>query len=309
MCPGGRRRGRLLRRGIAGFVGVSLVLLACVREPGPEEVALRYARALYATDLAEAYRFIASEDRRVKDQATFRRERGEASGFALDVARQLASFIEATPVEKAVRGTRATVRFKIRLPDANAPEIVGLVGEWDERRLNALPRTEREKIPRELDRLREAGRIPMLDGEETFELVREGSAWRVSLNFASGVRVRFQARAPESLALRLTVSPEEARVVPGDRVRVTVRATNLSGQAARARVSHRVEPRTQADSLALLQCPLLMPVTLSAGQSQEFVSEYLVLKDAPQEVKEFRVMYEFAPVEQEERTDRPRGRR
>ena len=66
------------------------------------------------------------------------------------------------------------------------------------------------------------------------------------------------------------MSPEEARVVPGDRVRVTVRATNLSGQAARARVSHRVEPRTQADSLALLQCPLLVPLTLAVGQSQEF---------------------------------------
>ena len=293
----------------AALVGASLVLLGCVREPGPEEVALQFARALYASDLVEAYRFIASEDRRVKDESTFRRERGEASGFALDVARQLASFIEVTPVERTIRGTRATVRFKIRLPNANAPEIVGLVGEWDERRLNALPRTEREKIPRELDRLREAGRIPMLDGEETFELVREGSGWRVSLNFASGVRVRFQARAPERLALRLAVSPEDARVVPGDRVRVTVRATNLSGQPVRARVGHRVEPRTQADSLALLQCPLLLPVTLSAGESQEFVSEYLVLKDVSEDAKEFQVTYEFAPVEPEERTDQPRGRR
>ncbi len=299
----------LLRRGIAGFVGVSLVLLGCVREPGPEEVALQYARALYASDLVGAYRFIASEDRRVKDQATFRRERGEASGFALDVARQLASFIEATPVERTVRGTRATVRFKIRLPDANAPEMVALVGEWDERRLNALSGTEREKITGELNRLHRTRRMPMLEGEEAFELVREEAGWRVSLNFASGVRVRFQARALESLALRLTVSPEEARVVPGDRVRVTVRATNLSGQAARARVSHRVEPRTQADSLALLQCPLLVPLTLSAGQTQEFVSEYLVMKDAPQEAKEFQVTYEFVPVEQEERTDQPRGRR
>jgi len=43
---------------------------------------------------------LSSEDRRVKDQASFRRERREASGFALDVARQLASFIEATPIER-----------------------------------------------------------------------------------------------------------------------------------------------------------------------------------------------------------------
>lgn len=298
MCPGRHRRGQRLRGGIAALVGASLVLLGCVREPGPEEIALQYGRALYASDLVEAYRFISVEDRRVKDESGFRRERGEASGFALEVGRQLASFIEATPVEKTVKGERATVRLKLRLPNANAPEIVGLVGEWDERRLNALPPAERTRMLGRLEELRGAGRLPMIEGEETFELVREGSGWRVSLNFASGVRVRFQARAPESLALRLTVSPEEARVVPGDRVRVTVRATNLSGKAARARVGHRVEPRTQADSLALLQCPLFVPLTLPAGESQEFISEFLVLKGVPQEAKEFRVTYEFGSVEQ-----------
>jgi len=59
-----------------------------------------------------------------------------------------------------------------------------------------------------------------------------------------------------------------------------------------------VEPETRADSLALLQCPLLLPVTVSAGQSQEFVSEYVVLKDVPGGPKQFQVTYEFLPVEQ-----------
>lgn len=297
MCPGRCRRGQLLRRRIAGFVGASLVLLGCVREPWPEEVALQYGRALYAGDLVEAYRFISSEDRRVKDQATFRRERGEASGFAVDVARQLASFIVATPVERTVRGKRAMVRFRIRLPDANAPEIVGLVGEWDERRLNALTAAARGRILERLEELGTAGRLPMVEGEETFELVKEAAGWRVSLNLAGGVHVQFHAKASKSLPLGLNVSPEETRVVPGDRVRVTIRATNLSGQPVRARVSHRVEPTTQADSLAFLLCPLFLPVTLSGGQSREFVSEYLVLKDVPKDAKQFQVTYEFLPAE------------
>ncbi|MFZ1061740.1 MAG: hypothetical protein WAP47_21410 [Candidatus Rokuibacteriota bacterium] len=59
-----------------------------------------------------------------------------------------------------------------------------------------------------------------------------------------------------------------------------------------------MEPETRADSSALLQCPLLLPVTVSAGQSQEFVSEYLVLKDVPKDTKQFRVTYEFLPAEQ-----------
>ncbi len=297
--PGHRRKGQLLRRGIAGFVGAALVLLGCVREPGPEEVALQYGRALYASDLVEAYRFISSEDRRVKDQSTFRRERGEAGGFALDVARQLASFIEATPFERTVRGKQATVRFKIRLPNANAPEIVGLVGEWDERHLNALPRTEQEKIPRELDRLHQVGGIPMLDGEETFELVQEASGWRVALNWAGGVQVRFQAAIQDGLPLRVAVLPEETRLFPGERVRVTVRATNLSTRMLVARVGHLVEPKPAGETLAMLQCPLLLPVTLKPGQTEEFVSEYMVLRDGGAAAELVRVTYEFRPERQD----------
>ncbi len=299
MCPGRRRRGQLLRRRIAGFVGASLVLLGCVREPGPEEVALQYARALYASDLVEAYRFISSEDRRVKDESVFRRERGDASGFALDVARQLASFIEARAVEKTVREKQATVRLRLRLPNANAPEIVALVSEWDQQRLNALPRTEREKIPRELDRLHEAGRIPMLDGEESFELVREVSGWRVTLNWVGGVRVRFQAAIRDRLPLRVTIVPEETRLAPGERIRVTVRATNLSRRMLVARVGHLVEPKPAAESLAMLQCPLVLPVTLKRGQTEEFVSEYMVLSGGDAAAGLLRVTYEFRPERQD----------
>jgi hypothetical protein len=59
-----------------------------------------------------------------------------------------------------------------------------------------------------------------------------------------------------------------------------------------------LEPETRGDSLALLQCALFLPVTLSAGESQEFVSEYLVLKDVPEDAKQFLVTYEFLPAEQ-----------
>jgi hypothetical protein len=277
---------------------VALLLLACARQPSPEEVALEYGRALYANDPAAAYRLLSSDDRRLKDEEAFRAQAGQVTGFALEVARRLAAFMVATSVERTMTGERATLKLKLEMPDANAPDVRAVVGEWDERRLNALPPAERTRMLGRLEELRGAGRLPMVEGEETFQLVKEEAGWRVFLNLAGGVRVQFHATAPESLALRLTVSPEEARVVPGDRVQVTVRATNLSGQAARARVSHRVEPETWADSLVLLQCPLLLPVTLSAGQSQEFVSEYLLLKDVPKDAEQFRVTYEFLPAEQ-----------
>jgi len=282
-----------LGRHIRALMGVWFLFSGCAQEEGPEAVAIEYARALYASDPARVYRLISSEDRRVKPEAAFVQERGAVSGFALEVTRQLASFIGATPVEKTIREERATVRLKLRLPDANAPDIVALVHEWDERRLNALSRAEREEITRKLNQLHRAQKIPMLEGIETFELARERSGWRVFLNWAGGVRVRFSTAMGEALPLQATVSPEEVLVTPGERVRVTVRAKNLSPRDIVVRVGHRTEPKAQADSLALLQCPLFVPVTLEAGQSEEFISEYVLLKDVPLEAKQFQVTYEF----------------
>jgi hypothetical protein len=274
-----------------------LLLSSCAREAGPEDIALEYSRALYAGDLAQMYRLISSEDRRVKDEQTFRQERDAPTGFALELARQLASFISATPVEKTIMGERAMVKLKLRLPKANAPEIAAHVHEWDEGRLNTLSQKEREDITQKFHQLHQAQKIPTLEGEETFELVREGSGWQVFLNWAGGVRVRFRAAMQGAIPLQVTVSPEEVLVTPGERVQVTVRVNNPSKGTVTARVGHRVEPKPMADSLALLQCPLSLPATLKPGQTEEFLSTYLLLKDLPEEAKQFDVTYVFLPVE------------
>lgn len=283
--------------------GVQAVLLAgllaaggCAGRPAPDSVALDYARALYAGDLAGTYRLLSAEDRRVKDERAFLQERDGPTGFALEVAKRLAAFIEGNAAETTVRGERATVRLTLRLPNANAPEVATLVHDWDEERLNTLSATERRQVTARLADLHRAGRIPMLEAEETVELVREDRGWRVFLNWAGGVRVRFGAATGEAMPVRVTVSPEESRLRRGDRVWVTVRVTNLSGREVTTRVRHRVEPEPQAHHLALLQCPLLLPVTLPAGGSEEFRSEYMLLPDLPEQTRGFEVTYAFLPV-------------
>lgn len=283
--------------------GARAVLLAglfaaggCAGQPAPETIALNYARALYASDVAGTYRLLSAADRQVKDERAFLQERDGPTGFALEAAQRLAAFIEGNAAEIAVRGERATVRLTLRLPNANAPEIATLVHDWDEERLNTLSATERRQVTARLADLHRAGRIPMLEAEETVELVREDRGWRVFLNWAGGVRVRFAAAAGEAMPVRVTVSPEESRLRRGDRVWVTVRVTNLSGRAVTARVGHRVVPEAQAHHLALLQCPLLLPVTLPAGETEEFRSEYMLLPDLPEQAREFEVKYAFLPV-------------
>jgi len=63
------------------------------------------------------------------------------------------------------------------------------------------------------------------------------------------------------------------------------------------RVKHRIEPQADANHLALLQCPLLLPTRLGPGAAQEYESEYLLLADVPTGVKAFKVNYRFPAAE------------
>jgi len=114
----------------------ALALVACARNP--DAVALRYGRAIYASDLDTAYRLLSAQDRRVRDEVTFRRQQDEHRGFTGELLGQLASFITATPVESKIADGRAAVTLNFRLPNANAPEIRTLARDWDEGILNAL---------------------------------------------------------------------------------------------------------------------------------------------------------------------------
>ncbi len=289
-------RGALLPLAFLAIIAGSSLFMGCAKDAGPEAVALEYMRALYATDLARAYRLISTEDRRAKDEETFLHERDAPTGFALELAQRLAGYIEVESVDKTLRGERATVTLKLRLPNANAPEIAHLVHEWDERRLNALPRADRAEIARQLTGIHQAKRLPVLEGEETLDLVREGVGWRIFLNWVGGVLVRFSGTRDAAIPIQVTVTPDEARVSRGERFQVTLRVRNLSEREIVTRVAHRIEPEEAADSLALLQCPLFVPVSINAAEVAEFRSEYVILKDASENVKQFHVTYEFLPV-------------
>lgn len=272
----------------------TLFVAACTRSAPPDEIALEYGRALYASDAEAMWPLLSRADQRVKDVATFRRQLEQVDGFARELVHQLAGYVTATADKIVVSGDRATVTLWFRLPDANAPEIRALAHDWDERRLNGLARNERDAIRARLERLHRDGSLPIAEGEETIRLVREETSWRVFLDWASsGVRVDFSADIGVGQLLEVTVTPASAIVAPGERVRVTLRARNTGRSELTTRVGHRIEPEAHATSLALLVCPLLVPVTLPPGGIREFVSEYMLLPDVPASAKAFTVTYRF----------------
>ena len=281
----------------AAFITAALELLflvGCARSPAPEDVAVEYGRAIYRYDAGTIYRLASAADRRAKDEESVRAQVGAPTGFALDIVRHLALFIEAKPVDTRVSGNRATVSLKLTLPDANAPEIRTLARDWNETALDALSDSERVDVRRKLDELHERRRLPVVEGQETFELVKEDGGWRLVLDWGGAIPVRFGASTATIPAFDVTMTPVEIRAKPGESFRVTIRAKNVSGHEITTRVGHRITPEADANFLALLQCPLFLPATFKPGETKEFVSEYLLLKDTPDRVKAFRVTYEFA---------------
>lgn len=269
------------------------LLAGCLRQPTPTDVALEYGRAVYASDAQAIYRLLSEADRRARDEATFRAQVPAPAPFTREVLRQLAGYANATPVETKLDGPRATVRLKFRLPDANAPAVAALLLDWDDDRLAKLGDTERSRITARLAGLHRAGTLPMVEGEETMTLVKDPGGWRVFRDWASGVRLSFAASAAAGLPLELGVSPVEVVVSPGERLRVTLVARNASAAEITTRVGHVIEPARESRYLALLQCPLFVPITFGPGERREFASVYLVLDDTPRTLRALDVRYAF----------------
>lgn len=217
-------------------VMVALILAGCAQKPSPEETAIAYGRALYANDAGALWRLISETDRRHKDEGTFRRQH-PLNGFTREAVAQLARHTDAAPLSVAVVEDRATVIRKFRLPDANAPAIRGLMHDWDEGRLNELSAGERAEIRERLDALAREHRLPIVEGDETIELIREAGTWHVFLNWAGGVRVTFDAAVDAGLPLDVKISPVSIVLAKGERVRVSIRARNTGARELTTRVS------------------------------------------------------------------------
>lgn len=283
-----------MRRRFAVSLAILVMVGAgCGRSASPQDVALAYGRALYANDGDAIWNLASETDHRAKDRATFRQQQQIIGGFARELLAQLGDYVTATPVATTVDGARARVTLKFRLPDANAKSISDLAHGWDEKTLNELSRDARERIRSGLEHLHRDGTMPVVEGDESFDLVREPSGWRMSLNWAGGVRITFAAVHDRGLPLRVSIEPQSATVARGERFRVTLSVTNTGEREVETRVRHRTEPESASTHLALLQCPLLIPVRLGPGETRDFVSEYLLLADSPEALKTLEVTYAF----------------
>jgi hypothetical protein len=289
---------RSLRESVLSAAAVAILALPIVlwiattrNQSEPVEVLRKYLTVLYARDFRQAYKFISAADRRLKTRNDYVRERGPFDGFAHEVARKLSGFIEIRSVSQQLDGTKNRVRLALKLPDANA--LSDLLLDWEEDRLNSLTWLEQKKILSRLDALARADRLPTIDGEEEFVLVREGSQWKVFLDWAAGVQVKFDTVLPAGSALAAIPTVKETIVRSGDLFIIGFRVKNNGTGEIVTRIAHHVEPKELAEYLDLVECALLLPVRLQPGEEQTYNSTYVVRDDLPDDAKTLDVTYEF----------------
>ncbi|MGB7948579.1 MAG: cytochrome c oxidase assembly protein [Candidatus Binatia bacterium] len=257
----------------------------------PVAVLTDYLRAIYSRNFRLAYRFIAAPDQRLKNERVYVRERGPFTGFTLQVARKLSQLIEFTPAEVRREDDRARVMLAFKAPDMNS--LGTLLLDWDEERLNALPLNQQKKILAAIDNLKRNGKLEMIEGQEQFALVREGGNWRMFFDWASGVTVEFAALVPQEGLLEVKPTIKETVTRPNELFTIAYRVKNLTDKDLFTRISHRIEPGALSEHLDLVECALLLPVKIPAGEEQTYSSTYVVRGDIPEGTKRIEVTYEF----------------
>jgi len=290
---------RLFKESVLFVLTVAILALPTVfwigggqqHQSDPVVVLSKYLKALYARDFRQAYSFISAADRQLKTRADYVRERGPFDGFAREVARTLSASIEVRPLKQQIEGAKNRVTLALRLPDANG--VSDLLLDWDERRLNALSWPEQKKILSRLDRLAREEKLPMIEGEQEFVLVREGSQWKVFLDWAAGVRVKFDTTLPAGAMLAAQPTVKETVARSGDVFTIGFKVKNAGAAEIVTRITHHVEPEEMAEYLDLVECALLLPVRLQPGEEQIYESTYVVRGDLPDGTRSLDVTYEF----------------
>src|SRR5262249_36376937 len=142
-------------------------------------------------------------------------------------------------------------------------------------------------------KLKRGGGLEMIEGQEAFNLVREGNGWHVFFDWASGIRINFTTIMPQDGGIEAKPTIKKTIIQPNELFTVAYLVKNLTGKQFFAGISHRVEPAALPEQLDLVECALLLPVRVPPGQEQSYCSSYVVRGDIPDGTKSLDVTYEF----------------
>jgi hypothetical protein len=157
-----------------------------------------------------------------------------------------------------------------------ADELSELLFEWDPDKLNALSRSQQQQLLETLERMIQNGKMITIRGQESLNLIADGGDWKIFQDWESGTKVGFKIVVPPSSGIEAQLLNNEFLVKKEDAFQIVLRIQNRNQRAVLARIVHRVEPADMADSIDMIACGALQPLTLEPGSVQEISSAYMI---------------------------------
>jgi hypothetical protein len=256
----------------------------------PLEVVKAYLKASYARDAAAAYRYVSSRDQQVWDENSYAAQYGNFTGFALDLARKLADSMEIWVMEQRVEAEQ--VYYKIGYSVPAADELASLLFDWDPDKLNALSQPQQQELLKNLEKTLKDGKMITIKGQESFNLIADQQYWKIFYDWASGTKVGFNIKLPPAAGIDVQLLNSQFLVKREEAFQIVLKIKNRNQQPVLARIIHDVEPADTADSIDMIACGALQPLTLEPGNIQEISSAYMI-KDETRAGTKIAITYEF----------------
>jgi hypothetical protein len=177
-------------------------------------------------------------------------------------------------IKQETSATKARLEVAYQVPTGD--ELSARLFDWNVRKLNNLPLAAQQRLAGELDDLRRRGKMIVIEGRETFELVREKSGWKIFLDWASRARVLFKSRVPHPAELEVRFVRNDFLVEMNDPFQIDFTLKNRTARPIVVRLNHLIEPRRFADNIEMIACGSLGPMRLDAGETRDLSSSYIL---------------------------------
>lgn len=265
-----------------------------VQDASPPAILQDYLRAMYARDAAAAYALVSKADRREKTLEEYQSETGRYAGTALSLARTLSEAIRFERVAVDIDGNTAIVTFDAALPNANAPVLEPIVHGFDREHLARLKPSAVTSRQAAIRKMAADGHLPMLTSKgETWDLVKDENGWRVHLNWAEAVDVRFRSVVVGELGWEFTPLRKRVLAKPGETIEMAYRVRNVGAVETTGKARHVIGPKKQAAHMEIISCFCFLEQTLAPGEVVDMPLVFRIGFDAPDDLPAFDVLYEF----------------
>ena len=255
----------------------------------PLAVIRSYLKATYARDYRAAYGYISAADQSVRDENSY--VQGEFTGFTARLAGKLADFMDLNLIDRSSEGDRSKIKVEYSVPAAE--DVSSLVWGWNAQKLNSLSPAEQTLLLDELGARNRSGDLARIQGQETFELVREGNAWKIFHDWADGTKVKVLTVLAEKSDVEIKPLQKEIITKGEEPFQVNLKINNRGSQRVVLAMRHLLEPPHAADYLEMIDCGLGQHVVLEGGTQQEFSMAYLLDPSVRKNFQELALTYEF----------------